>query len=180
MDRGTAGNQGVRPRLFGRFVAGRLDVDLNDAGAVWIVAQAFHYGCFQFGGLKLRPGYGLDHRPVTPSMAPCSARYCSVWSLTTAGVVGHGPSSKVKTTSLSRKKSCCLKCSKPNSVSDTRIYFDVPARFRGIVSKRRDLPYRSGRAKSWLKQEPKELAALPVRTERSKAHDAMKTAKRKS
>ena len=36
----------------------------------------------------------------------------SAWS--TAGVFsGHGPSSKVSTTSLSRRKSYCLKCSKP-------------------------------------------------------------------
>src|SRR5438105_14519532 len=33
----------------------------------------------------------------------------------TEGVLsGHGPSSKVSTTSLSRRKSSCLKCSKPN------------------------------------------------------------------
>src|ERR1700733_15010230 len=33
----------------------------------------------------------------------------------TDGVLtGHGPSSNVSTTSLSRKKSSCLKCSKPN------------------------------------------------------------------
>lgn len=35
-------------------------------------------------------------------------------ALSTAGVLfGHGPSSKVSTTSLSRRKSCILKCSKP-------------------------------------------------------------------
>src|ERR1019366_5576746 len=45
----------------------------------------------------------------------------------TEGVlIGHGPSSKVSTTSLSRRKSSCLKCSKPNpgppvvSISTTR------------------------------------------------------------
>src|SRR5664279_5538873 len=45
----------------------------------------------------------------------------------TEGVLtGHGPSSKVSTTSLSRRKSSCLKCSKPNpgppvvSISTTR------------------------------------------------------------
>ena len=50
------------------------------------------------------------------------------WSaFSTAGVFsGHGPSSKVSTTSLSRKKSYCLKCSVPNagppvvSISTTR------------------------------------------------------------
>ena len=48
-------------------------------------------------------------------------------ALSTAGVFsGHGPSSKVSTTSLSRRKSNCLKCSKPNpgppvvSISTTR------------------------------------------------------------
>src|SRR5579872_5316437 len=47
--------------------------------------------------------------------------------LRTEGVFsGHGPSSKVSTTSLSRRKSSCLKCSKPNpgppvvSISTTR------------------------------------------------------------
>src|ERR1700687_5921059 len=45
----------------------------------------------------------------------------------TEGVLtGHGPSSNVSTTSLSRRKSSCLKCSKPNpgppvvSISTTR------------------------------------------------------------
>src|SRR6202011_332690 len=45
----------------------------------------------------------------------------------TEGVLtGQGPSSKVSTTSLSRRKSSCLKCSKPNpgppdvSISTTR------------------------------------------------------------
>ena len=41
-------------------------------------------------------------------------RHSSVSALSTAGVLpGQGPSSKVRTTSLSRKKSYCLKCSKP-------------------------------------------------------------------
>src|SRR5476649_2536433 len=47
--------------------------------------------------------------------------------LSTDGVLtGHGPSSNVNTTSLSRRKSSCLKCSKPNpgppvvSISTTR------------------------------------------------------------
>src|SRR5262245_1986136 len=52
------------------------------------------------------------------------------WALSaarTAGVfLGQGPSSKVKTTSASRRKSCSLKCSKPKpgppvvSISTTR------------------------------------------------------------
>src|SRR5215471_18206889 len=38
----------------------------------------------------------------------------SASALSTAGVLpGHGPSSKVKTTSWSRRKSCILKCSQP-------------------------------------------------------------------
>src|SRR4051794_3075125 len=41
--------------------------------------------------------------------------HSSAKALSTAGVLtGHGPSSKVSTTSLSRRKSSCLKCSKPN------------------------------------------------------------------
>src|SRR4051812_44840557 len=41
--------------------------------------------------------------------------HSSASALRTAGVLtGHGPSSKVSTTSLSRRKSSCLKCSKPN------------------------------------------------------------------
>src|ERR1700723_130876 len=51
----------------------------------------------------------------------------SVSALSTIGVFsGHGPSSKVSTTSFSRRKSYCLKCSKPNpgppvvSISTTR------------------------------------------------------------
>src|SRR5215472_16078550 len=40
----------------------------------------------------------------------------SVSALITAGVFsGHGPSSKVSTTSLSRRKSYCLKCSVPKA-----------------------------------------------------------------
>src|SRR6202166_4072801 len=42
--------------------------------------------------------------------------HMSVSALITAGVFsGHGPSSKVSTTSLSRRKSYCLKCSVPNA-----------------------------------------------------------------
>src|SRR5712671_2936322 len=41
--------------------------------------------------------------------------HSSASALSTAGVLsGHGPSSNVSTTSLSRRKSSCLKCSKPN------------------------------------------------------------------
>src|ERR1700754_4266757 len=40
--------------------------------------------------------------------------HSSASAFNTAGVFsGHGPSSKVSTTSLSRRKSSCLKCSKP-------------------------------------------------------------------
>src|SRR3954453_3586453 len=39
--------------------------------------------------------------------------HSSASAFKTALVVGHGPSSNVSTTSLSRKKSCCLKCSEP-------------------------------------------------------------------
>src|SRR6185436_10335733 len=55
-----------------------------------------------------------------------ASTHSSASALTTAWVVGHGPSSKVRTTSLSRRKSCCLKCSRPNpgppvvSISTTR------------------------------------------------------------
>src|SRR6478752_5847245 len=54
--------------------------------------------------------------------------HSSASALSTAGVFsGHGPSSNVSTTSLSRRKSSCLKCSKPNpgppvvSISTTRL-----------------------------------------------------------
>src|SRR5689334_4326314 len=53
--------------------------------------------------------------------------HSSASDFSTEGVLsGHGPSSKVSTTSLSRRKSSCLKCSKPNpgppvvSISTTR------------------------------------------------------------
>src|SRR5437763_289900 len=40
---------------------------------------------------------------------------CAASAASTAGVLlGHGPSSNVSTTSLARRKSCSLKCSKPN------------------------------------------------------------------
>src|SRR5712691_5250400 len=52
---------------------------------------------------------------------------CAASAASTAGVfLGHGPSSKVSTTSLSRRKSWLLKCSKPKpgppvvSISTTR------------------------------------------------------------
>src|ERR1700680_4720374 len=39
---------------------------------------------------------------------------CAASAASTAGVLlGHGPSSNVSTTSLARRKSCSLKCSKP-------------------------------------------------------------------
>jgi hypothetical protein len=49
--------------------------------------------------------------PISKNVA---FRHSSANALSTAGVLpGQGPSSNVKTTSLSRKKSYCLKCSKP-------------------------------------------------------------------
>src|SRR5713226_4488754 len=54
--------------------------------------------------------------------------HSSASALSTRGVfTGHGPSSKVSTTSLSVRKSSCLKCSKPKpvppvvSISTTRL-----------------------------------------------------------
>src|SRR5260370_32829598 len=54
--------------------------------------------------------------------------HSSASALSTAGVLlGHGPSSKISTTSLSARKSSCLKCSKPKpgppvvSISTTRL-----------------------------------------------------------
>src|ERR1700712_2779232 len=59
--------------------------------------------------------------------------HSSASALSTAGVLtGQGPSSNVSTTSLSRRKSSCLKCSKPNpgppvvSISTTRA---IPSAF---------------------------------------------------
>ena len=50
----------------------------------------------------------------SPISKKVAFRHSSVSALSTAGVLpGQGPSSKVKTTSLSRRKSYCLKCSKP-------------------------------------------------------------------
>ena len=50
----------------------------------------------------------------SPISKKVAFRHSSASALSTAGVLpGQGPSSKVKTTSLSRKKSYCLKCSKP-------------------------------------------------------------------
>src|SRR5581483_5846113 len=49
--------------------------------------------------------------PISKNVA---LRHSSVSALSTAGVLpGQGPSSKVRTTSLLRRKSYCLKCSKP-------------------------------------------------------------------
>src|SRR5271157_4140798 len=50
----------------------------------------------------------------SPISKKVALRHSSASALSTAGVLpGQGPSSKVKTTSLSRRKSYCLKCSKP-------------------------------------------------------------------
>ena len=49
--------------------------------------------------------------PISKNVA---FRHSSASAFRTAGVLpGQGPSSKVRTTSLSRRKSYCLKCSKP-------------------------------------------------------------------
>src|SRR5579864_7483411 len=62
--------------------------------------------------------------PISKNVA---LAHWSVSALSTAGVLsGHGPSSNVNTTSCSRRKSYCLKCSKPKagpplvSISTTR------------------------------------------------------------
>jgi hypothetical protein len=55
----------------------------------------------------------MPHR-VPPISKNVAFRQLSASALSTAGVLsGHGPSSKVSTTSFGRKKSYCLKCSKP-------------------------------------------------------------------
>ena len=43
--------QRMCPGLFRRLMPGCLDVYLDDAGAVWIVAQPLHNGFFEFSGL---------------------------------------------------------------------------------------------------------------------------------
>src|SRR6516165_12529301 len=54
------------------------------------------------------------HVACSPISKNVAFRHSSASALSTLGVfTGHGPSSKVNTTSLSRKKSYCLKCSKP-------------------------------------------------------------------
>src|SRR6185437_6296536 len=56
-------------------------------------------------------GYQLACLPIEKKMPVV---HSSASAFSTAGVFsGHGPSSKVSTTSLSRRKSSCLKCSKP-------------------------------------------------------------------
>src|ERR1700760_1406346 len=63
----------------------------------------------------------------------------SASALSTAGVLtGHGPSSKVSTTSLSARKSNCLKCSKPKpgppvvSTSTTRLTPSASGLLQGV------------------------------------------------
>src|SRR5260370_41186715 len=54
-------------------------------------------------------------------------RHSSISVLSTAGgLPGHGPSSKVKTTSLSRKKSYCLKMLEGEAGTAGRVDFDNP------------------------------------------------------
>src|ERR1700732_3200294 len=67
------------------------------------------------------------HVACSPISKNVALTHMSVSALITIGVFsGHGPSSKVSTTSFSRRKSYCLKCSVPNagppvvSISTTR------------------------------------------------------------
>src|SRR5579862_9060697 len=54
------------------------------------------------------------HIACSPISKNVALRQLSLNALSTAGVfTGHGPSSKVSTTSPVRRKSYCLKCSKP-------------------------------------------------------------------
>src|ERR1700687_2959242 len=71
-----------------------------------------------------RAGRHVACLPISKNVA---LMQLSLSALSTIGVFsGHGPSSKVSTTSLSRRKSYCLKCSVPNagppvvSISTTR------------------------------------------------------------
>src|SRR5580700_9142164 len=67
------------------------------------------------------------HVACSPISKKVALMQLSCSALSTMGVLpGHGPSSKVSTISLSRRKSYCLKCSVPNagppvvSISTTR------------------------------------------------------------
>src|SRR5208283_1947221 len=71
-----------------------------------------------------RSGRHVACSPISKNVALVQL---SASALSTIGVLsGHGPSSKVNTTSLSRRKSYCLKCSVPKagppvvSISTTR------------------------------------------------------------
>src|SRR5271156_3923503 len=56
------------------------------------------------------------HVACSPISKNVALRQLSCSALSTIGVLpGHGPSSKVSTISLSRRKSYCLKCSVPNA-----------------------------------------------------------------
>ena len=74
--------------------------------------------CFRISGCQVACSPIGKKMPVVHSFASAFSTF-GVFS-------GHGPSSKVKTTSLSRRKSICLKCSNPNpgppvvSISTTR------------------------------------------------------------
>jgi len=63
----------MRPRFFGRLKAGHLDVDMSDAGAVWMLTQPLHNGRFEFGGLQLCPDDGIDH--LGPATRDLSLRF---------------------------------------------------------------------------------------------------------
>src|SRR5271169_4289771 len=61
----------------------------------------------------VRSGRQVACSPISKNVALAQL---SASALSTAGVFsGHGPSSKVSTTSLSRRKSYCLKCSVPKA-----------------------------------------------------------------
>ena len=61
MDGRTPRHQGIRPGLFGGLKAGSSDVDLNDAGAVRLVAKPLHDGRFELCGPELCSEDWLGH-----------------------------------------------------------------------------------------------------------------------
>src|ERR1700730_5979804 len=71
------------------------------------------------------------HMACLPIGKNVALTQCEASAASTAGVLlGHGPSSKVSTTSLARRKSCSLKCSKPNPgppVVSTSTMREVPS-----------------------------------------------------
>src|SRR5215203_3896002 len=97
-------------------------------------------------------------------------------ALTTAVVDGHGPSSKVRTTSLSRRKSCWRKCSKPKP-GPGRASQPVPWQQEPVVP----APERPAAAPSWsliveLKPVPGP-AKTPKQPKQTLPHNASKTSR---